>query len=322
MSRADDALQLREPLLAQADAPARRLLEAYVRAWALVRADLEAAALAAAENIADPSNPLAWRTARLTAALTALDGQVQRLARLGQVEATGRAAAIAELAPQVQRQLAALAGIALRLPRQRELELIVGRATQRITRDFATLPTGVQAAIRDGLLRGVAGGLGPRQAAARIAANARDGLGRGLTRSLVISRTELLDVSRAATRAVYLANSDQVTGWRWLASLTPRTCPACWNMHNTMHKPEETLEGHVACRCCQVPILFGDDGADDLGDPREQFAKLDRKDQLAVMGPRRLAYLESGGSWSRLTRRVDTLGWRPAIQVAPASSLT
>lgn len=318
MTRATDALRTRQRAVANADASARQLVEAYAKAWETVRSDLaDAAADAAARAQAtgDELNPAVYRSARLQASLDALDRQLRTAARLSGVTVTGRAPAAVTAGAAAARELGKMAGADFNMPPERALARIVARATERITRDFARLPDEVADRIRTSLLRGVAGGLGPDRVAALIVGNARDAAGMGLTRSLAIARTELLDASRYASLAMYRSNG--VDRWRWLASLSTRSCPACWALHNSVHS-DEFMAAHPGCRCTPVPEL---DGAADLGSPREAFAQLTRADQLAVMGPRRLAYLNGGGSWDALTQRVDNPGWRPSYVVRPVARL-
>ena len=143
-----------------------------------------------------------------------------------------------------------------RLP-QEAVEDLVG-----FTRDGSPLRTlldglGAQAsrAVRDDLIQGLALGENPRKIARRVRAS----LGGNLTRALRISRTETLRAYREATRRNYQANSDVVTGWRWLCAKQPRTCAACLAMDGTMHTLKEHLDDHPNGRCAMVPVLRGEE---------------------------------------------------------------
>lgn len=110
------------------------------------------------------------------------------------------------------------------------------------------LGTVVADQMRDALVSGIARGLNPR-------AIVRDAAGQGLTISLTTARTAQLNAYRYATAANYQANRDIVSGWRWLASLGPRTCASCLAMHGTIHPVDEPLNDHHNGRCTAVPIV-------------------------------------------------------------------
>jgi SPP1 gp7 family putative phage head morphogenesis protein len=112
------------------------------------------------------------------------------------------------------------------------------------------------AAVRDGLIQGLAIGQNPREIARRI----RKELGGDLTRLLRISRTETLRAYREATRRNYQANDDIIAGWRWLAAKQPRTCAMCLAMDGSFHTNDEELDDHPNGRCAYVPVLRGEEG--------------------------------------------------------------
>ena len=100
-------------------------------------------------------------------------------------------------------------------------------------------------AVREGLLTGLALGQGPRETARRV----RAAFGGSLDRALKISRTETMRAYRGATLRTYRENSDIVTGWRWLAAKSPRTCPMCLAIDGTWHPLTEGLNDHPNGRC-------------------------------------------------------------------------
>lgn len=100
----------------------------------------------------------------------------------------------------------------------------------------------------DALVSGIARGLNPR-------AIVREAAGQGLTMSLTTARTAQLWAYREATRANYAANRDIVSGWRWVASLSARTCVSCLAMHGTLHSVDEVLNDHHNGRCTAVPVV-------------------------------------------------------------------
>lgn len=154
--------------------------------------------------------------------------------------------------------------------------------------------------VRQALTTGLLMGESPRVIARRV----KGSLGVPLSRALRISRTEILRSYREANRAVYLANEDVVKGWTWHAARTTRTCAACWVMHGSFHPLSERFGGHVMCRCAPVPItktwreLGAGAGLQETSyrpvpGPVE-FDRLDRAEQLAILGPKRFQALLAG----------------------------
>lgn len=322
----DAARAARARIVAHAEEAERQVLAAYVRAWRATADELERAIADAAERLPDMADPTTnWRLRRVRRLAAALD-ELEAAADVAAAEArdavlvrTPRAVLLGSQAPL---EVSAVAHRALWLPQQSDLAAIVARATERITADFGRLPAYVRRVIAETLTQGVAAGLGTEDVARRMRDNARGALGRGLDRSRVIARTELLDASRFATRATYLANPDVVVGWRWMASLGPRCCPACVAKHGTLHGPEETLDGHAQCRCTSVPVLAGEEDADlGLGTGDSYVAGLDRPAQLRILGPARLRAYEEGVPVSAMAVRRDNPGWRPAWVVRPVKDL-
>jgi hypothetical protein len=150
----------------------------------------------------------------------------------------------------------------------------------------------------------------------------------GLTRALVIARTEMLDAHRAAAQAQELANAEVLTGWYWNAKLDARTCPSCWVQHGRFHPLEEFGPiDHQQGRCARLPKTKSwadlgfeglDEPNDELRDARTVFDGLAPADQVAIMGRKRLEALNAGTvSWEDLTVRHSTPGWRDSYHVAP-----
>lgn len=200
------------------------------------------------------------------------------------------------------------------------LEAIVERTTGRI--ESLTRPLSRQAvsAMQSSLIRGIAIGDNPRTAAARMLQRVEGDFNGGRNRALVIARTEMLDAYRASARAQDLANASMLRGWQWVARLDRRTCPSCWAMHGTTH--DVTDPGpldHQQGRCARLPRTKGwdelgfdvDEPADILPIARDVFDQMPRADQLAVLGPRKLAMLDAEQiGFEDLTKRRSTDGWR------------
>ena len=129
------------------------------------------------------------------------------------------------------------------------------------------------------IIEGVGLGRKPRE----IARDISNALGSGLTDALRTSRTVQLYSYREATRMNYLANSDVVKGWIWLAALDDRTCMSCLSMHGTVHPLSESLNDHHNGRCAMIPLVTGtEDIIKQSGE--EWFSQLAEAAQVKQMG--------------------------------------
>lgn len=134
-------------------------------------------------------------------------------------------------------------------------------------------------AVKKALIRGLALGRNPRAIAREVSRAASLPLAQALT----ISRTETLRAYREATRESYRANPRLVSGWRWIAALSGRTCAACAAMHGTVHSNDEPMGSHPNCRCVMAPVLLGREGeAFETGDT--WLAKATDEVQDSVLG--------------------------------------
>lgn len=118
-------------------------------------------------------------------------------------------------------------------------------------------------------------------------------------RALLIARNETNRTYRTSVLRNYRANSDVVSGWRWIAALDRRTCAICIAMHGSVHSVDEQLASHVACRCGQEPLVAGFDLPAETGEAwlRGQSEAVQRE----VLGKGRL------GIWQRGEARLEDL---------------
>ncbi|OLT24402.1 hypothetical protein BJF79_13755 [Actinomadura sp. CNU-125] len=215
---------------------------------------------------------------------------------------------------------------------QRAIDAIDKRVQQRIT--VLTRPLGRDAdmAMRFELVRGVKRGRNPRETARAMVDRVEGAFNGGLTRAVTIARTEVLDSYRQAAAATQDAHRDVLAGWTWLATLDDgRTCPACWVMHGTEHALDEPgPQGHPQCRCSRSPRTLSwaalgfdlDEPDDAIPDAQAAFQSLPPDEQLQIMGPARLARLNSGAiGWGDLARRRENPGWRPSYVTTPVRDL-
>lgn len=342
-----EALRLQAVLDAQVqqvtDQQTRDLTAAWVAAWAEVSGDLTdtLAELLAAADGGKVTRAYMLRSVRLRGMLTVIAGHLQDLTAAAGVTITSDLAKVVADAAEAQREILA-AQLPTMDPRDllvdvpltdRALEAIVKRSTQQITSRLKPLSSTAYAAVRRELVRGVAAGSGPRETAARMVKRANGQFDGGLTRALVISRTETLDAHRVAAKAEQDQQSDVLAGWIWLCHLSPRTCPSCLVKHGTLHELDEPgPHDHQQGRCSRMPKVKGwadlgfadvDEPDDLVQDARAWFDALPVADQVAILGRRRLDLLLAGEiEWSDLTTKRETPGWRDSWTVTPLGVLT
>ncbi len=325
------------------DGAARALTAAWVTAWDRLALDLVLALdeVLAATKGGWPSRAAIDRAARLQAALDAAARALDELTATAREQATSGARRAAEEGAATQPHLiatqlpygAARAVTLSRLTRwsERDLAAIVARTTGRITAYTRPLSAEADAAMRRELVRGVAVGDHPNEAARRMLARLEGVFNGGLTRAVTIARTEMLDAHREAARASQAAHGDVLSGWIWVASLTRGSCAACWAMHGTEHPLSEPGPmGHPRCRCSRTPAVkpwkeLGFDVPEPPGvvpDAEQAFRALPRADQVHIMGPARLAAWERGDvAWRDLATRRDNPDWRPSYVPTPVRQL-
>jgi hypothetical protein len=127
---------------------------------------------------------------------------------------------------------------------------------------------------------GIGLGWNPRKIAAAI----RRQFGMGLVDALRMTRTAGLYAYRETNRASYIANSDVVSGWQWMAAINnPNVCPSCLRMHGTKHANTERLNDHHNGRCAMLPIVKG--FAPPIDKTGEQiFNEMSDADRRAMLG--------------------------------------
>lgn len=333
------AEQVRIELAHTLDAQTRALVGAWARGWDEIAAELSEAVtdLVLRAEEGRVTRAAAMRSSRLARALTVAAGALDELGRHAGVVITGDLAAVVEDAAGVQAQLTMSQlplGITADLGRidPAAIAAIVARTTRQVEKATRPLGPDAAAAMRRELVRGVVVGANPRTTAARMVARAQGRFEGGLSRALVIARTETLDAHRQAAQQAQAAQADMLIGWVWTASLGPRTCPACWALHGTVHDLAEPgpLDHHQG-RCARVPktkswadLGFDADEPDDLlPDAETEFAALSPAQQRDILGPVGYEAWRRGefpmGSWAQ-RRHHD--GWRDSfVPAKPPRSL-
>lgn len=337
--------RLRVDIGDQADDVVRELTAAWVKAWDVLAEEWERAiADAAAVYAATGAWPAPWRLARIDRLVAAQQTTAQALAALSATSSTTAGAGAAEvvaataaaepaiMASQLPANLAAAAleTYAAKVA-PAALEAIVLRARQQIHAGTWPLTEQATEAMRRALIVGVATGTHPNDVAAAMVRQVEGAFNGGLTRAINIARTEMLDAYRHTSATVHAANADTLDGWTWIATLDRRTCPSCWAMHGTHHPLDQAGPwDHQQGRCARMPKVKSwaelgipnVEGEDLTPDAERVFAALPPDEQLAIMGPGRLALLTAGRvQWADLAVRRDNQAWRPSYVPRPVREL-
>ena len=193
-----------------------------------------------------------------------------------------------------------------RLLRERASESFAGAEAERAL-----------ATARRALLTAVAAGWHPTTAARLL----REALALSAYRAQRLARTEILRAYRAGTLELY-RQSATVTGWRWVASLSPRTCAACLAMHGRVFDLDRTVFDHPNGRCVVVPVTeYGDEAraSDTLPDAwswfwAQSFAVRDR-----MLGPALHEALRRGYASYESLRKIERTPLGYTLRAVPAS---
>lgn len=213
------------------------------------------------------------------------------------------------------------------------LDAIVQRSTEQIHALTKPLAADMVKAMKAELVRAVAVGDSPRTTGRRILKRTEGKFNGGLTRAMMIARTEVIDAGRAAALVSDQAYREVLDGWEWHASLDARTCISCLVQHGTRHDIDEPgpLDHHQG-RCARIPVTKSwkdlgfttvDEPKNDMPDSREWFDNLTPDTQQKIMGKARLQAFNDGKvSWDQLSTRKATPGWRDSYHVTPLKELT
>ncbi|MGH3375995.1 MAG: phage minor head protein [Actinoallomurus sp.] len=337
--------EMRAAVDALADGTVRSLTAAWVRAWDALVWEVADAVQDLAQSGHDgrwPSRAQVLRNERAARALAVVRQALERLAVEANVGISRASADAADIAVQRMSRIIAsqfpaeagdqaALGVRFGTVPADQISAIVKRTTQQVTKLTWPLTRSATEAMKTQLIRGVALGDNPREAARLLMKRLEGEFNGGLARALNVARTEILDAHRAAAAASQEENSDTLAGWVWTAKLDARTCPSCWAQHGQLHPLEEAGPlDHQSGRCARTPKTktwreLGFDvpePPDVLQDAEKVFAALPEAEQVAVMGAARLAALQRGDiSWADLSKLRRTDGWRDSYGVTPLKDL-
>lgn len=326
--------QLNEAIDGVFDDHSRELLRQWADAWDQVADELESALASLGDT---PTVSAMRRSRRLTYALDAIRDALDDLATANGITvagmlpgATGAAGRINTdmILGQLPEGMGRVAGVVNwdRID-PKTIDAIITRSTQQITALTNPLSRDARKAMEQGLLSAVVRGENPRWAA-RAMIRAERTFNGGMARAMTISRTEILDAMRTASAVSDDANRSALGGWTWVATLGPRTCPACWAMHGTEWGVDDPGPyGHQNCRCARVPRTksWAELGFTGISEPpsllpnnQSTFERLSVNEQKSVLGPGRYKAWRAGkypmDKWATL-RPNDQ--WRPSYVVSP-----
>lgn len=338
--------QLRKGIGGHTDDAVRLMAAAWSKSWATLAGEWNYAVVQLVEQLEQTGRwptpyemqrleRIARATSKSQAALDALSTQAGAAAAGGttQIVAATAAAEPAMMAAQLPAHAAAegLRAYARKIAPS-ALESITTRCQQQIHQRLWPLSADAVDAMRRRLLVGIAAGDNPRTAARAMVKDVEGAFNGGLSRAMVLARTEMLDAYRDTSAYVHQRNADVVDSWVWIASLGARCCPGCWAMHGTEWPVDQPGPwDHQQGRCARMPKVkswaeLGYDVPEPAGDlvpnAAQRYAALTPGQRLAIMGPRRVALLDSGAiTLADLATKRETPAWRPSYVPMPVRQL-
>lgn len=287
-SELEDALaRHRRALLANERAAASEMVRVYGESWARIRVDILRlqAQMAFAEG--GPTLDQVMRDKRLQSIQRQIENELRLFAPYATQSATMTQAAAIDAAMTNAVEAMELAGapsVSIRFDKLNTgaVRAMVGYASDGspLRALFDAIGPDVAPRMTATLAQGIALGWGPRVTARAMRAQ----YGVGLTRALLISRTETLRAYRASTAQVYQANADILDGWIWVSACNRRSCGSCFAMHGSFHTLDERLDDHPNGRCAMAPkVKDRPNRVTPTG--AERFASLPEEDQRAILGP-------------------------------------
>lgn len=329
----DSADQHRQALLAQDQAAAAAMVKAYLSVKAQLQGDLDyLTAKLASADLADPAEQKRLRSAifqdqRVKELLRQVELEIGKYAQMvGGTTAIQQAAAVAMAQQHTQQLMTEGMGpppsgeISFAHLNTEAVTDLVGFAADGSPLAKLLAPLGPNAA--DDFRAIIVKTAGAGKPIPYVAKQVQQALGVPLARALTIVRTETLRAYREAAHRTMLVNQDVVKGWVWHSALGLRTCASCWALHGSFHPLTERLTDHPNGRCSPVPITrtWKELGFEtDIAETQAQvepgpglFAKLPLKQQLAIVGPKRLALLQSNDiELGDLVAKVPNKDWGP-----------
>lgn len=224
------------------DDQTRILAQHWAHTWDAIKSELRTTTLALAQLDDDSKASAAIRNVKARDALAiATDGLTDCLAtsNLNAADVARRliAQATSDQDALITTQLPAGHTINLASVDARQIDAIMRRTLDQITVRHWHLNKTATASMKRNLAAGVTLGRNPKQVAEHMVNMVQGDFEGGLTRALVIARTEQLDAYRAAAQAHHNTNRGVLQGWQWYAELDHRTCFPAGTAVTTLNGP-------------------------------------------------------------------------------------
>ena len=268
-----------------------RLAKSYKALYERMQGKLDSYLLALG-NLENPTKGQVMRLTQYRNLIDALETELSKYAAYVEVEIRNNADSAVEMAIRQTRSYLAAAGYSMpaTLPKNAIISMLgFLQEDSPLWKRLSLLGPENARKVADSLLEAVAFGYNP----AKTAKMFENLMGGGLTDAMRMSRTAQAYASREASRAMYIANEDVVSGWVWYSSLDTDTCMACAAEHGTFHENSETMAGHYNCRCVDIPVVKGYDDKIQTGE--DWFKGLSEKEQRDMMGKQTFDVWQAGG---------------------------
>lgn len=163
------------------------------------------------------------------------------------------------------------------------------------------------------LVEGVALGYNPKKTANMMA----NGLAQGLSKALVIARTEQIRSYQEASRETY--QNLGVTQYQRHCAFSDRTCLACLGLDGQIVEVHEDFSSHPDCRCFSTPILPGMEIRTGTG--LVWFEKQSEEKQKEILGTGHYELYKNGTNLFDMVSVKNDPVWGNTISIRSISEL-
>lgn len=265
----------------------------------------------------------AFQQARYEALQKAIQTEISKFSALAQAVTTGQQAAqvqaaVRDVADLLEAGGAGVAGSFVKLPKGAFSDMVGYLTDKSPLHDlFSQIAPDAVAAARKVFAEEIAAGQHPYVIAKRLKAE----LGISKKRAVLIARTESIRCYRDAAIRNMAANSDVVSGWRYLAARDGRTCPVCLARDGVVHELDEPFgQPHPGCRCTPSPVVRYLDKPRDTGE--EWLEKQPEDFQRATLGKTRFELWKDGKvKLPQMVQAVEHPRWGTGYRLTPLKDL-
>lgn len=162
--------------------------------------------------------------------------------------------------------------------------------------------------IRQGLITGLAAGLGTRNTANLIYGS----MDNNLQRALTIARTEQMRALRTAEQAT-IKQSKVCDGFVRRSQRASNVCPSCIALDGKFYQVDEQFDSHPNCACYLEPKITGYNP--DIPSSRDWFDTLPPKQQEDMLGPSLYQAYKTGDlNWDEIPEIIHDPIWGNTIR--------